>query len=306
MFFLTVSEEKACTSKHLHSCTLSEHQLATAAAVASTSKVPPLLEMPSENAMKSNYESDKNFDRSFFRDNWTFYPNVSEVRWNQRPTHTYDSCFMLPDTISDTLRVSEGKLKVVMDNEFDCQHGTSLRVEILSSEIKSLINEKENVLRAAECISSKSLKNRKKSNKAPKKAKKVLAKRVTAGVNSVENLSPAVSLKDVPPAPKKKKVLKPQPRQKWSGPEMLGVLEEDIEVQEPGQDSTTKLRLSSKAKKGVKKHKKIKKDEEKYFKEVRRKGREASFNQSLAAYISVCVSGLGLMFYKKMLQQLHA
>lgn len=292
-------EEQAHTSKRLHSGALSEHHLASAAAVASTSKVPPLLQTPSESAIKSNYEvvceSDRNFDGSFSEDTWTFYPNVSdEVRWNQRPTHTYDSCFMLPDSYCDTVVRSEGKLKVIMDNEFNSPYNTSLAVETLTNEMKSLNSVQENVLHESESGSAKSVKSGKKSRTTKKK--KVIAKKATAGANA-ENLSQVASQKAVPPASKKKKVLKS--KQKWSELEMLSVLEVDTKVQQTTQDSAAKPSLSSKAKKGGKKLKKAKKDEEMHFKEVRRQGREASFNQSVAAYISVCVSGLALMFDEK-------
>ena len=278
----TVSEEITCTSKHLHSCTMSEQQLATAAA--STNKVSPPPEISSETAMKSEpeilSESDRNICKSFFKKKLTFYPNVSdEVRWNQSPTHTYDSSFMLPDASYDTLRMSKGNSKLIVGDKFDRLHGTSLPVEILSNEMKSLNGEKES-------SSDKSLISNKKSFKASKKVKKVAVKKVKTGVNKVK-LNPVISEKNVP-LTSKKKTFKVQSKQKLSDRDELDVLE-------LSQNSATELHPSAKTKKIVKTFKLMKEDD-KYFREVRKQGRETSFNQTLASYIGVCVSGLTLMF----------
>ncbi|KAK8402805.1 hypothetical protein O3P69_000847 [Scylla paramamosain] len=292
-----VSEEITCASKQLHSFSLSEQQLATAAATASTHKVPPPLEMPSESAVESSCdimrESDRDFVKSLFQDRVTFYPNISdEIRWNQGPLHTYDSSFMLPDTVSETLRINEGNLKVIMDSELNHPHGSLLPVENLSNEIKSLIGNKKNILHKTKDGNTKTLKSGKESAVTTKKRKKGIVKKVSTAVNK-EKLSPDTTQKTVPPL-SRKKVLKSKSKHKLHGPEVLHILEENVEAQEPSQTPAPKVEPTPKAKKGVKKHKKNKKDEEKYFKEVRRRGRETSFNQSLAAYISVCIN-LGML-----------
>ncbi|KAG0723607.1 DNA-directed RNA polymerase, mitochondrial [Chionoecetes opilio] len=266
-----VSEEKGCANKQMHSCLLSEHPLASgaaAAAITPTSKVPPPPARPRESTVKSGSEvvceSDRNIYKSLSQDSWTFYRNVSDdVRWNQRLTHTYDSCFLLPDTVSDALRISEGKGKI--ENELDRQFSTSLPVGFPSSEIQASVGEQENVLHGSEGSSAVSSISGKKSAKIPKK-KKVIAKRPTTNVNK-GSLSPAVGQKTMSTL-SKKKVLKSQSKQLWSGPEVSVLEEEEMGAQEGVPDAAAKPPPAAKAKKATKKHKKVKKDEEKYFKEI--------------------------------------
>lgn len=299
----TASEEKACTSKHLHSSALSEHSLATVSAT-STSKVPASFEEQSPIISDCEiYDSDRTFFTSFNKDKWTFYSEVSdEVRWNQRPTHTYDSCFMLPDISSSNVRISEGELNVLLDNNFLLESKTALSVRPLNSDIEPLVSENgellttecssvENasVLSVTEGSSAKPLNNEKQVDKLQKKSKKVFFQRTNTAVNN-ESVSTAISQK-ASLISKKKKGPKPRSKHNMSTSESLSILEEDTKLQKSKKNSAAKLKTSAKSKKGVKKRKTLKKDEEnKDFKEMRRRGREFSFNQSLAAYVSVCVS----------------
>lgn len=299
----TASEEKACTNKHLHISAVSEHSLATVS-VTSTSKVPASFE--EQSPIISDYEiydSDRKFSTSFNKDKWTFYSEVSdEVRWNQRPTHTYDSCFMLPDISSSNVRISEGKLNVLFENNNLIESKTSSSVRPLSSDIEPLVSENggllttecssvENasVLSVTEGNSAKPLNSGKQVGKLQNKSKKIKFKRTGTAVTN-ESVSTAISQK-ASPLSKKKKGLKARSKHNMSTSEVLSIVEEDAKLQKSMKDSAAKLRTSPKSKKGVKKHKTLKKDEaNKDFKEVRRRGRQVSFNQSLAAYVSVCVS----------------
>lgn len=300
----TATEEKACMNKHIHSSALLKHSSANVCAV-STSRGLPLFK--DENSSLHDYEvyeKDINFFTSFNKENWTFPTNVSDsIRWNQGTTHTYDSCCMLPDSISISEMMSEEKLNVLADDNIILQDNLSLSGIPLPSDIKPLIRENDSlgvsecsvtenldVLPAIEGSSAVPLHSVKQVGKAKRKGKKGISKKVTALKH--ETVSVAVSEKAALQPSKKKKVPKSKSKQKLTVSEVHGVLEEDIKVDEPVEDSAPKVKLSPKSKTGVKKSNKLlkKEEENKFFKEVRRRGREASFNQSLAAYVSVCVS----------------
>ncbi|XP_050737919.1 DNA-directed RNA polymerase, mitochondrial-like isoform X2 [Eriocheir sinensis] len=304
----TKQEEKACANKHMHSSAMLEHSLANVCAV-STSKGLPLFKEESSSMPDCEvYEKDVHFFTSFNKENWTFPTNVSDsVRWNQRTTHTYDSCFMLPDCVSNSVKMSEEKLNVLLDDNFILQDELSRSGRPLPSDIKPLIMENDS-MGVDECTSAENvdvlpvtegsnavpLQSGKQVGKAKRKGKKVISKKATALKH--EKASIAVSEKAALQPSKKKKVPKPKSQQNLTASEVLGVLEEDIKVQEPMKDSATKAKSSPKSKTGVKKSNKLlkKEEENKFFKEVRRRGREASFNQSLAAYVSVCIN-LGML-----------
>lgn len=299
------TEEKACMNKHLHSSAVSEHSMATVCALPSSKVMPLFREQSPSLSDCDTHEKDENFFTSFNKEDWTFPVNFSDgVRWNQRTTHTYDSCFMLPDCVSNNLRMSEEKLNLLLDDNFTLQDVTSLSVKPLNSDIKDLITESDG-LDISECSSSGNvgalpvakgssampLGSEKKQGKVKRKGKKVTSKKVTTVVK-LENMNTPVVLKVGLQTSKKKKVPNPRSKQKLATSEELSVLEENIKVQRLVKDNAKKAKSSAKTRKGVKKSMKLlkKEEESKHFKEVRQKGREASFNQSLAAYISVCVS----------------
>lgn len=274
---------------------MSEHSLAAVSA-ATISKVPPHFNKQSAIVSSETYESDKNFFTSFNKEDWIIDSDPSEgVRWSQGPTHTYDSCFLLPDVVTHKNGKTEEKLNVLLDDNM--LQKTSLILSPLPSDIKHLVNE-NGKLYISECSGAENVNvlpvvedgSGKPVSKVKKKGKKVVAKRTSSKANH-EVVSAVVSQKAAEQTTKKKKASSKKLKQNLSPKEMLNVLEEDTKVLEPTKDSTIKPQPSVKSKKLLKKHKVQKKDEEnKYFKEVRRRGREASFNQSLAAYISVCVS----------------
>lgn len=305
----TATEEKACMSKHLHSSAMSENSLATVCASSTTKVLPSFKEQSLSVSDCEIRENDGKFFTSFNKENWTSHSNDSDgVRWNQSPTHTYDSCFMLPDIVTSNVR-SEEKLNVLLGDNFILQDKTSLSLIPFSSEIKPLVIENDgshvsecssaesvSVVPVTKSSSAKPLESGKRVSKVQKKGKKTVSKKTTATAK-MEKVSKAVSEKAAPKSSVKKK-LKTKSKQIMAAPEKLDVLEEDVNVQDPMKDSATKVKSPTKGKKVVKKHsKQLKKEEEnRQYREVRRRGREASFNQSLAAFASVCVSNL--MFYR--------
>lgn len=210
----------------------------------------------------------------------------SKLQWTSNMSHTYDSNVLLSDNSFDSLLLSEGGMENILSTEqLGIQDSVYLQThgQILPSRIHGNIKAKpvesrleESILEPAASPEKIPKKKEKSTKDSKKKAKVVSTKKKKQSTVKLDTV-------DIAKAKKKKTTAKKtRTTAKLTQEELIVQAEplvETVPVVEPVQKKDK-----------VKGKKKKRQEESEHLKVLRRKGREISFNQSLAAYISVCVS----------------
>ncbi|XP_071545761.1 DNA-directed RNA polymerase, mitochondrial [Panulirus ornatus] len=272
-------------------------------------------------------EKFKDLISSRVESSWTCYPKINEeVRWSRGMSHTYDSTFSMNDIISDGIETCEVKFNDVNYAQdifgIDELVEKSETLELpdrdllpLSSPLSgfadaSTVPQPENI----ESVGAvKKLTKKEKTGMGQKDKKVVSTKKKTKAVTTKQKgKTDAKRLKDTDMTSSKAKVKqvssksksKQSSRKLFTGDhhEVAELLSHELDMEEIYARSVEEVIVKSpvsateKVLKGSKQQKKLKGEEKhkKYLKEIRRRGRESSFNQTLAAYVCVCVN-LGML-----------
>ncbi|KAK8723017.1 hypothetical protein OTU49_012002 [Cherax quadricarinatus] len=259
-------------------------------------------------------EKFKDLLKSCFESSWTNCPNISEeVRWDRSMTHTYDPSFMFSDVSNNMQKLEQKpsvknfaedlfKSDIAMEEELPLNFANS-DTTCLSSPLSGFSHvetaslpeisdhEPHNVAQKLEPkkVSHTNVKNKKNVPKKNKKSASVPQNTQSMPVKLEEVNVAASSTKK---SKRKRSSTNLSDKHMYLEDEILNV-EEDLlpDLEEKSVEAPSTL-----AGKSVKEYKKVKLMEEKnkHLKEMRRRGREESFNQSLAAYLCMCVN-LGML-----------
>nr|XP_045605843.1 DNA-directed RNA polymerase, mitochondrial-like isoform X1 [Procambarus clarkii] len=257
---------------------------------------------------------------------WTGYPTIQEeVRWDRNMPHTYDASFLLNDVVSENTEMLELKSSDINFSEKLFKNDAPLEgnassglpstdISLLSHPLNGfaqvgivpfprtsdgdLVNGAHVPVQEEAAVSS--VKTKKKELSSKKKA--VSSKKKTKSAAVVHKKSVSSKLKEVKATSSNtsKSKKKHSPTKVLSNEHLLE--ETETEAHEPDVEGSLPPILGNESvsasstlpKKIVKKTKKVKQQQETLLKEARRKGREESFNQSLTAYVSICIS-LGML-----------
>lgn len=244
------------------------------------------------------------------------YPNISEaVRWNEGVTHTYDESFA-----SGALETCDNRLKdCIVDEELVCERSQLEVEEVLGlseMDLSSLLSahspsdmawlqppreEPEDAVEEGGVQKNlkKSGAGSKKSSNNKKVRKVVSTKKPTStGVKKSKSQKEAITMKPNPTMMSSEQeedmFIDRDSYKKLAKEEVAAAQTEDLlstgEGLVPAAEGSPGVGGS--IRKGKKQQKKKKQDEEtrKRLEEIKRRGREMSFNQSLESYLSVCVS----------------
>ncbi|XP_042225272.1 DNA-directed RNA polymerase, mitochondrial-like [Homarus americanus] len=263
-------------------------------------------------------EKIRNLINSHVENSWTSYPNINEeVRWGRGMTHTYDASFIVND-VSDSAEIFEGNpsninfAEELFRNVAPAEKRESLDksdsdLSLLSSPLSGFAHVEsvplpETTSDASVGVSQSSQQKDDNSTNAKSKKKVVSSKKKTKAAPTpqktksasnklkvVKGATSTLKSKQKHPTVKQLSVEQPLVEDSLSWETTIGEISTQVLEEE---SIKTHAAASKKSPKLTKKQKKLQREDEnkKHLKEVRRRGREASFNQSLAAYISVCVN----------------